>query len=489
MSGNDWQSVAATALFLLLALPLLCREHRLKMLGSGLLLAAAVVFQLGSVVWKHNLLANGEFLLLMCCVVRTVCLLLFYSKLTAKFFDDMPLILLDVVYTLGYVAALLIALHRAGASASSLFASSAIVTAVIGYVLKDTLGNIFSGLALQVERPFQKGDWIQFDADMKHIGEVIEVNWRATKVLTLDLVYVIIPNSFLSQASITNFSAPTKCSRRSLYVTAPYSVPPERVRSLILDALHGTPSVLEDPAPSVVTNAFTERGVEYWVRIFTNDFHIRDRVDSEARNRIWYTFHRHGIGIPGTQHDVSAMVQRRQQIEEVADEHRDQRKDLLKNVDFLRNLPDDALDLLALCSKRVLFASNERILRQGDDGSELFVLVSGKVRVSAEGQNGVPVLLSEMAPPQFFGEMSFLTGERRSATVTAAGATECLVIDKDAMSNVLASAPTLAETICDSLAQRQSATSAALAKVRSGNGREQTEDVDLLQRIRTFFGL
>src|SRR6185436_2525909 len=110
---------------------------------------------------------------------------------------------------------------------------------------------------------------IQFDEQLHHVGRVIEVNWRATKVQTLDEVEVIIPNATLAQAPIRNFSKPHAYSRRSVFVTAPYHVPTRQVQRLILDAISDAAGVLRQPPPSVVTHAFTESGVEYWIRYFT----------------------------------------------------------------------------------------------------------------------------------------------------------------------------------------------------------------------------
>ena len=90
----------------------------------------------------------------------------------------------------------------------SLLTTSALLTAVVGLSLQDTLGNMLTGLALQMQRPFEVGDWIQFDPDPRNIGQVIEVNWRATTVMTIDDVEVIVPNGALAKAPIRNFSQP-----------------------------------------------------------------------------------------------------------------------------------------------------------------------------------------------------------------------------------------------------------------------------------------
>src|SRR5204863_313489 len=78
-----------------------------------------------------------------------------------------------------YLLALLATLSAAGLGPEWLFTGSTLITAVIGLSLRDTFGNLFAGLAIQAQRPFQVGDWIQFDANDNHIGQAVEINWRA----------------------------------------------------------------------------------------------------------------------------------------------------------------------------------------------------------------------------------------------------------------------------------------------------------------------
>ena len=70
------------------------------------------------------------------------------------------------------------------------------------------------------------------------------------------------------------------------------------MQRVLLNAVTDAWGVLEQPPPSVITLAFDERGVQYWVRFFTNQFDKRDRVDSGVRDRIWYALNRQGIAIP-----------------------------------------------------------------------------------------------------------------------------------------------------------------------------------------------
>ena len=116
----------------------------------------------------------------------------------------------------------------AGSAAVELFAGSAVLTAVLGFVLRATPGNVVAGLDVHAEHPFDVDYYIQFDIHFAYVGKIIEINWRATKVETLDIACVIIPNGQLAQALKRNFMKPGPWSRRSLLVVAVYKVPPPK---------------------------------------------------------------------------------------------------------------------------------------------------------------------------------------------------------------------------------------------------------------------
>ena len=106
----------------------------------------------------------------------------------------LPRILQQIVQGSLYAAVGLVVLRAAGVEPGSLLTGSALVTAVIGLSLQETLGNLFAGLAIQAQQPFAVGDWVQFDADPANTAQVIEINWRATRLLTNDRVEITVPN-------------------------------------------------------------------------------------------------------------------------------------------------------------------------------------------------------------------------------------------------------------------------------------------------------
>ena len=395
-----------------------------------------------------------------------------------------PRIFLDVLRLVTVVAALITILFEAGVRAENLFTGSAVLTAVLGFALKDTLGNVFAGLAIHAEQPFELGDWIQYDTNPAHIGRVVEINWRATKVITLDEAYVIIPNGQLAQASIRNFTKPEPWSRRSLYVVAPYDVSPQRVQQTILGAIRGSFGVLEHPAPSVVTNEFKDRGIEYWIRLFTTDFDKRDRVDGMARDRIWYAFARQGIEIPVATQQIR-ITQLPPPVIEPETTAVERRVRSLQRIGMLGPLTPEQIGRLAEENVERVYAAGEPVIRQGDPGDSLFVIMSGRVEVTVLQEGAASVRLATLDEGDYFGETSLMTGAPRSATVAALVETRLLEVGHESFRRLLAAQPNLVEQLGAALQVRESERAQAMASV----DRVRPESHDIFQRIHDFFSM
>jgi small-conductance mechanosensitive channel/CRP-like cAMP-binding protein len=398
-----------------------------------------------------------------------------------------PQIFRDIIQGLVYFVLLLVALRAAGVEPGSILTTSALLTAAIALSLQETLGNLVAGLAIQAQRPFDVDDWIQFDTDPKHIGRVLEINWRATKVLTLDDVEVIVPNATLAKAPIVNFTKPTEASRRSLYVQVPASVPPHVVREAVLRALPGAGGVLATPAPTVVMNAFIDGNIEYWIRFHTADFHLRDGVDSAARERIWYAFARGKIAVAAPNRavrlqEVTTETETRKEEQDLA-----RREEALGTVEILRGLEPEQRFILAAASRTHAYGAGEAVVRQGEATAEMFIVQSGEVLVEHE-EGGEVTPLATLRAGEFFGEMAVMTGEHRTATVRAVVPSILLGVDQHALKMLLDATPDVAALISRSIAERQAQREGARPE-RSSQASVAERSSQILGRIRKFFSL
>lgn len=457
------------------------------LVGYLLLVGLTALTEDGTAV--HRAFRVMALLLLLVCLGRSGFLLLIDAVLVRRFSRPIPKIFRDILEGLVYTAAVLIVLRQAGAQIDALLTTSALLTAVIGLSMQDTLGNLFAGLSLQAQNPFEVGDWIQYNEDLELIGRVVEINWRATRIITLDRIEVIIPNGPLARAPLRNFTKPSPVSRRSIHVIVPRHEPPHRVHHAILDSLQDAPGVLAKPPPSVVTQEFTERGTRYWVRYFTGDFEAREVTDGIVRDRIWYALRRANIelAIPVLDVDVTQddeSTRARARAEAVA-----RRKSMLRKIDFCRALPDDQLERLAVYANERPYAPGEIVIRAGEAGEELFIVQRGELAVFV-GSDDVEV--ARIGEGSFFGEMSVMTGAPRSATVRTLGTAQLLVVDKGAFKSILDDSPDLAERISEILAARQEQLDSASSKTSAPKIREsRASDRSglLLGRIKEFFSL
>jgi small-conductance mechanosensitive channel/CRP-like cAMP-binding protein len=447
-----------------------------------------LLLEKGSPLWRAmSLLALT---MLLAAIGRAGVILVIDAVLGRRLRRQLPKIIRDILQGVVYFVLLLGVLRQLGLEPGQLLTTSALLTAVIGLSLQETLGNLIAGLAIQVQQPFAVGDWIQFDGEPRHIGKVQEINWRATTLVTLDEVEIIVPNGFLAKAPLKNFTRPTDVVRRSLYVHASYEVPPRRVEAIVLGALRDCPGVLTEPPPTVVTNAFAESGVEYWVRVFTREFHRRDIIDGSVRDRIWYGFQRAGIGIPYPHRIVHMQHHSDESRAQEADLRIAKRERALTRVGFLAVIDDAQRRELAERAALRLFSPGEVIVRQGDQGDELYIVLRGEVSVVLDGPT-TPVEVSRLGAGEFFGEMALVTGEARTATVRAVAECELLVIDHDAFERVLQARPELVEQLSLVLTQRQLELDghAARSSDAERTSRMARESSQLIGRIKRFFSL
>lgn len=490
----DIAAIASAIVLLVLARLLLPKGERGRSRIAAIYLALSLVF--GALSWivdpratVHRVFLFLYYFFVLASSGRSIVLLAVDVVGARRIHRAPPRIFRDLTQAVVYVIVLMLTLRGIGVEPGSLLTTSALLTAVIGLSLQDTLGNLVSGLALQMQRPFEVGDWIQFENDERTIGQVTEVNWRATTLLTNDLVEVIVPNGVLARASIRNYTQPSTVSRRSIEVSCAYGVAPKRVHEAILAALPGTPGVLADPAPWIQTRRFGDSGIEYVVWFFINDFATRPRIDGAVRDRVWYALQRAGIEIPFPirtvhMHHMSEEKEKRDQEREL--ERRDK---VLRFVDFLNVLSPETHRALAAKTTKRMYAPGELVVRQGDASSELFIIDQGEVVVEVTAENAKTRVVAKLGPGKFFGEMALMTGEPRAATVRAQTECELLVVDHEAFHETLATAPEVVEKISDLLAMRQAELEAVTSQRPSIHELPTDRSRRLISQIKTFFKL
>lgn len=405
---------------------------------------------------------------------------------------ETPRILQDVIVALACVIAAVTVMSRAGVALSGLIATSAVFTAVLGFSLQDVIGNVAGGLALQIDNSISVGDWVKV-GDVN--GRVTEIRWRHTAIETRNWETILVPNSVMMKSQVAVLGRRTGAPqywRRWVYFNVDWRYQPTDVVQVVVAALKNAhiPRVAADPAPNCVLMEMGDSYGRYAVRYWLTDLAIDDPTDSEVRTVIYFALQRAGMKLSMPAHAVFLTEESKDRAEVKTKQQLDRIVRLLDKLYLFKDLTPEEKLQLARGMRHTPFARGEVMTRQGAEAHWLYVLEEGvaSVRV-AEG--GVEKEVATINSPSFFGEMSLMTGEPRSATVIAVTDTECFRLEKSTFREILQERPALAEQVAAVLTQRKAELLAAREGVSAEAKLKQmaSSETDLLEKIRGFFGL
>jgi small-conductance mechanosensitive channel/CRP-like cAMP-binding protein len=493
LAGADLTSeevgIPLAVLLLLLARLLLPSGERRRVRHGAVLLVLSVACGVGRFFFRSEasvqrpLLFAATFFLL-ASIGRSLVLLLVDVLLERRTARPAPKIFRDLSTGITYLVVALVALRAVGVEPGSILTTSALLTAVIGLSLQDTLGNLVSGLALQMQRPFDVGDWIEVDA---HAGQVTEVTWRATSIMTTDRIEVILPNASVAKAAIRNYSRPSKVYRRRFVIGVAYVAIPSEVQALLAAAAADAPGVLPSPPARARTKSFGDSALVYEVLYFVDDFARSLDVDGAVADRIYHALARHGIDIPFPVRSV-LLAPPAPTVEKRRDEARGRIASVLGALELMQSLPEDARALLIERATLRRHGPGEVVVRKGDPSRAMFIVERGRLAVEVPRDPDGVSEVAQLAAGEYFGEMGLLTGEVRSATVRTKTVCDLVVIEQDAFHEVLAAHPEVVERMGGLLASRQAGLEAvALSDERAPPTEEHKRH--LISQIRSFFKL
>ncbi|HZI17589.1 MAG TPA: mechanosensitive ion channel family protein [Pyrinomonadaceae bacterium] len=392
---------------------------------------------------------------------------------------EAPSLVRDIFSLVLYVtaAAFILKFHFAALSFGALLSGSALLGIILGLALQDTLGNLFSGVSLHADKPFQVGDVITVG---KWTGIVESITWRAVKIKTFQNHFVLISNSTIAKENI-EVCPRDNANARIVFFNALYTDSPVRVINAVREAVRECDNVLRYMTPVVRVRGLGDNGVDYEVKYWLSDYARYNDTDALLRQRIWYAFRRAGLSFA---YPTRTLYLQRPSAEDGDGDRRARLTERLSGVDIFAPLSADELAALARGAKGRVFAPGETIIRAGDGGASMFVVHRGSVDVSVE-VGGEARAVKHLGEGDFFGEMALLTGEPRSANVLAAEETEVLEIGHEDMRPLFESNPDLVEALSHTINERR----AGLAATSAEGAGEEATPAGLIKRIRRFFRL
>src|ERR1700751_2320247 len=163
--------------------------------------------------------------------------------------------------------------------------TSGVIAIVVGLALQNTLGDVFSGVSLSVEKPYDVGDAILLEGGVE--GEVIQINWRSTHLRNSQNDVVIIPHSSMAKMRIQNHSAVTARYGGNLSVVVDSRNEPELALEILKQAAMACPAMLEKPAPSVAAIEFKDDRITYNIYFSTSSFASAEEARSQILTQLW----------------------------------------------------------------------------------------------------------------------------------------------------------------------------------------------------------
>jgi CRP-like cAMP-binding protein len=280
-------------------------------------------------------------------------------------------------------------------------------------------------------------------------------------------------------------------TRRTIDFYVDFRTPPTDVIAAVENAIRRDPvkGMAITPSPHALFMSVKDSFAHYIVRYWLTDLASDDPPDSAVRTRVFFALRRAGIPLSIPASTTFLTIDTPDRDARKTTEELERRMAALATVDLFRGLPEDKRSTLAADIVFTPFARGESVTREGEYDDGLFMLVEGEGSVRI-GLGPEEREVARLIAGQFFGEMSLMTGEARTASVVAATDLACYRLDKAAFERVLRETPAVADQIAEILAVRRTALTAVQSADREEvpeTKRVETAKQDLLGRIRGFF--
>jgi len=358
----------------------------------------------------------------------------------------------------------------------SLMTTSGLLVAVIGLALKNLLSDLFNGISL----PVKVGDWVEIDSAR---GRVVEISWRATKLVTTDHVMLVVPNTQFTTHAVRNFTTDRGYYRDHIKVTLPMSVTAYQASRILLGAANQVDLIATLPEPPEARIlGFNQQGVEWDLAYSLPDAGMITKMRHRIQRSLLRDFFLSGIELPVAHIEIHHPTAQREPGEpsEVM---------FLRLIDLFCTLTEVELRKICDQMKPQLLASGIPVVRQGEKGDSLYIVHEGLLKVTIASDHGGLTEVGRVRPGQFFGEMSLMTGAPRSATVTPMVDSRAYEISREVLAPILRDRPEVAALMSEVLAERQIANAPKLENGSAQMEERETLAQQILHGIVSFFRL
>ncbi len=185
---------------------------------------------------------------------------------------------------------------------SPLLATAGIAGIAVSFAVKDSLANILGGLQLVLDKTFKVGDKVKLESG--ELGVILDIGLRSTKLKTYDNEVIYIPNGYLANAKVRNYTVPDLKLRVNVNFGVAYGSDTDKVRDIVLRTLKKMDSVLDDPEPVVQFLEMSDFSLDFIARVWVKDYQEAYSMKLQTTDEIYKALNREGINIPFPTHTV-----------------------------------------------------------------------------------------------------------------------------------------------------------------------------------------
>jgi small-conductance mechanosensitive channel/CRP-like cAMP-binding protein len=326
-----------------------------------------------------------------------------------------------------------------------LLATSGVVAIILGLALQSTLGDVFSGIVLSFSRPYRPGDWVNLEGGTD--GRVIEMNWRATYILTGRRDLAIVPNSTIAKSKIVNVSSPSGIHGTTVTVQLDAETPPATGSEILDHAILNCRLIVANPAPTVAVKTINASYTEFEITFFVEELASSTKAQNELFDLIFRHLAAAGIGLASPGMPAADGASQRAEIGP---------EKLLDLVAIFATLAAEERAAIAAKLQQHSYDKGETLVEPGIVLQSLFFLGSGVLSITRDDIVG-EIEVMRLGPGDHFGEIGLLTGAAATAKITALVPTTVYELAKADLTPILEARPQVAQELCRALARLQAA--------------------------------
>ncbi len=331
----------------------------------------------------------------------------------------------------------------------TLIATSGAFAIVLGLALQSTLNDVFSGIALNLGRPYSVGDWIVLEGGFQ--GRVVETNWRSTHLLDGTNDLVVLPNSTLAKARLINLTRPDNTHGVAITVRFLPTRSPATIEETMRTVLLSSFAILKTPAPTALVVGVDSQAVEIELAFRVSGFSAAGAARSEIYDLVYRHAKANGLRLAGPREAV--VLQSEAPPENQSVKHPGTPWRLLESIPLFATLTEDEKDAIASSMTRRTYQKGSVIASKGSKLTSLMIMRTG-VAALQRVEGGRPVELARLSPGDLFGERGVLVDAAEAGDTTALTFVVIYEITKEDLAAVMRDRPALAEELGVLLSRR-----------------------------------